>query len=135
MTVFIGTLVSYFTSRADDTYEAKLLHPLIVKCLNFMPGEPRQFKQPPAPVGIVNQENHRTSICPSVITVEIQEKNANGHDNFGYEKETNGLKERIQRINNMTMLPTEENLVLNDKESTVISAEITGVYKRNEVEC
>lgn len=103
ITVFVGTLISYFTSSKEDTYEAKLLHPMIVKCLNFMPGEPREFKQPPSD----SMSTSVATISTDAITVDVQDKTPIGCDNFAYEKEMgigrgNG-ELKSQRINNMTM--------------------------------
>lgn len=109
ITVFVGTLVSYFTASKEDTYEAKLLHPLIVRCLNFMPGVPMEFKQPLPESTQDSMNSSQVTISPDVITVEVQEK-INGLDNFAYEKDLgvtgNGegdQKRTSQRINNMTL--------------------------------
>lgn len=155
ITVFVGTLVSYWTASRDDTYEAKLLHPLIYKCLNFMPGERREFKQPlPTP----SQDSITTSqatLGPDVITVEVQQEDKEtikGHDNFAYEKDA----KKSQRINNMTSdsdvighLEMDEQLRAKGKkgmngngrrgsnkaDDVFYSPQTTGVYKKYEMNC
>lgn len=145
VTVFVGTTVSYFTASKDDTYEAKLLHPLIVKCLNFMPGQPREFKQPP-PLIVSNM----TIVDQDAITVDVLDKPTNGHDNFAYEKEvavaagdTSQEMTKCRRINNMTMKKTPDHSEIEsevvDRETKLngiyYSPETTGVYKQYEAHC
>lgn len=137
ITVFVGTLISFLTPSKDDTYEAKLLHPLIVKCLSYIPGQPREFKQAPVSRDSISTQNTDT------VTVEVQDKVGNGQDNFAYE--TEDAKVSQQRITNMTIndrgaehLEMTEN---KDKEGVAriqdkfYSPETTGVYKRYEAEC
>lgn len=148
ITVFVGTLVSYFTSAKDDTYEAKLLHPLIVKCLNFMPGEPREFKQPPPSPDSINTS--RTTLTPETIAVDVQDKLANVHDNLAYETEIgvvvqNDEAKKSLRINNMTWNGVEEERVEVDERAEPMdsnripdafySPETTGVYRKYELNC
>ena len=140
ITVFVGTLVSYCTNSKEDTYEAKLLHPLIVRCLNFMPGEPRKFK-PGTP--------NPTPASVDAITVDI----TSGQDNFAFVKEgaekTEEKKMKNQRISNMTKVVEEvgeeeekeegnqKKATESDKriQDTFYSPETTGVYKRCDTEC
>lgn len=138
VTVFVGTTVSFFTASKDDTYEAKLLHPLIVKCLNFMPGEPREFKQPP-PLNLSS-----TTVDQDTVTVEVVlDKPTNGHDNFAYEKEValavGGDQEmtKSRRIKNMTIKPSpdhSEGASVVETRRIFYSPETTGVYKQYEDE-
>lgn len=138
ITVFVGTLVSYCTNSKEDTYEAKLLHPLIVRCLNFMPGEPRKFK-PGTP--------DPTPASVDAITVDI----TSGQDNFAFVKESEE-KKKSQRISNMTKVVEEvgeeeeeqedqnkvtEKATESDKriQDTFYSPETTGVYKKCDTEC
>lgn len=155
ITLFVGTLVSYFTSSADDTYEAKLLHPLIVKCLNFMPGAPRQFKQPLPESNNTSQ----STVNQDAITVDVI---MTAHDNFAFEKELtkgeskNAEQQQQQRITNMTLAnansvdeiekdemeskPQKDNLTEKRRESvkfddSFYTPQTTGVYKKFEADC
>lgn len=152
ITVFVGTLVSYCTSSDDDTYEAKLLHPMIVRCLGFMPGQPREFKEaPPAEDATATT---RTSIIPDGVVLEVQDKLANGHDNFAYEKErTLGTvaeedDKASQRIHNMTLKKDQEDgLEMKEHQQgesrkdderiheVFYSPGTTGVYKKYQLDC
>lgn len=148
ITIFVGTLVSYFTGSDDDTYEAKLLHPLIVKCLNFMPGAPRQFKQPLPESTSTSQ----TTVSQDAIVVDVLTA---AHENFAFEKElTNGELKSSQRINNMTLSssvdeienyemeskPQKKSVAETRRESVKFDESFytpttTGVYKKYEADC
>lgn len=163
VTVIVGTLVSWATAAKSDEFEAKLLHPCIVKLSRCLPGKPRIFK-------MSTDSSESSATIATMVTqngAAVSPAKLNGaHENFAFDVE-NGSAKKSNRLNNMlsrNTLNTNELTTGQDEEQVAVyitselaavgqgsgtrsmvvlglndesqfSPETTGVYKRMEHDC
>jgi len=142
ITVLVGIIVSYMTASKDDTYDSKLLHPLMLRFSKWLPGKERHYVNAPE----ISRRNTMEGKDIGDNCKDIQ----NDHDNFAFElhsekvqlpspnSNSNTLKTKIKHtilynnnINNNNNL--NDIIVLNTSDNLSIKNTPIQPHKTNEV--
>jgi hypothetical protein len=92
ITLIVGIIVSYATASKDDAYESKLLHPVIYRFSQWLPGKDRFFSDCP-------------KMCDS--NDKLKNRTLEHQDNFAFELNNEKIVKNgeINEINVSSIIP------------------------------